>query len=57
MALRKECMDGFFNDAVAARLQYFTFPLELIGLSLALIEVRIPKTAEYLTRQIEKQAA
>ncbi len=47
-------MESFFNEAVAARLQYVTFPLELIGLTLALIEVRFPKAAAYLTRQIER---
>ena len=49
-------MEYFFNEAVAARLQYLTFPLELIGLTLALIEIRFPKAAEYLTRQIERLA-
>ena len=47
-------METFFNESVAASLQYFTFPLELIGVTLALIELRFPKTAAYLTRQIER---
>lgn len=47
-------MENFFNEIMAARLQYVTFPLELIGLTLALIEVRFPKVAAYLTRQIER---
>lgn len=47
-------METFFNETIAARLQYVTFPLELIGLTLALIEVRFPKAAAYLTRQIER---
>ncbi len=47
-------MGTFFNETIAAYLQYVTFPLELIGLSLALIEVRFPKVAAYLTRQIER---
>ena len=47
-------METFFNETIAARLQYVTFPLELIGLTLALIEVRFPKVATYLTRQIER---
>jgi len=50
-------MGTFFNEAVAASLQYVTFPLELIGLTLALIEVRFPKSAAYLTRQIERLSA
>jgi len=29
-----------FNENTAALLQYFTFPLEFIGITLALIEVR-----------------
>jgi len=46
----------FFNEIVAARLQYVTFPLELVGFSLALIEVRFPKAAAYLTRHVERLA-
>lgn len=49
-------MDGFFNEAVAARLQYVTFPLEAIGLTLALIELRYPRAAAWLTRRIERLA-
>ena len=47
-------METFFNQTIAAYLQYVTFPLELIGLSLALIEVRFPEVAANLTRQIER---
>ncbi|MEM1433437.1 MAG: hypothetical protein AAGG11_05230 [Pseudomonadota bacterium] len=50
-------MGTFFNEAVAAGLQYVTFPLELTGLALALIEVRFPKLAAYLTQQIEQLSA
>lgn len=46
-------MESFFNETIAAGLQYVTFPLELIGLALALIEVRFPEVAAYLTRRIE----
>lgn len=46
-------MESFLDVATAARLQYVTFPLELIGLALALIEVRFPKLADRITRQIE----
>lgn len=49
-------MEFVFNENLAARLQYLTLPLELIGLSLALIEIRFPRAAEYLTRQIERLA-
>ena len=47
-------METFFSETIAAYLQYVTFPLELIGLSLALIEVRFPEVAANLTRQIER---
>lgn len=50
-------METFFNETVAAGLQYVTFPLELIGLTLALIEVRFPRLAAYLTQQIEQLSA
>lgn len=47
-------MESFFSETVAARLQYVTFPLELTGLLLALVEVRFPALAQKLTRQIER---
>lgn len=50
-------MTSIFNETIAARLQYVTFPLELIGLALALIEVRFPTTAAWLTRQIGRLAS
>ncbi len=50
-------MGSFFNESVAASLQYVTLPLELVGLTLALIEVRFPNTAANLTRQIERLSA
>jgi|GEM_PF-1365928 len=50
-------METLFNETVAAGLQYVTFPLELIGLTLALIEVRFPRVAEQLTQQIERLSA
>jgi hypothetical protein len=46
-------MEVLFKESLAARLQYVTFPLELIGFTLALIEVRFPKAAAYLTGRIE----
>ena len=48
---------GFFNESAATTLQYFSFPLEVIGLTLALIELRFPATAARLTRLIEGLAA
>ena len=32
----------FFSNAISSTLQYYTFPLELVGLTLAAIEVRYP---------------
>ena len=49
-------MELIFDETLAARLQYLTLPLELIGLTLALIEIRFPKAADYLTRRIERLA-
>ena len=42
----------FFSDNVAFTLQYFTFPLELIGLTLATIEVRYPGKARAIAQYI-----
>jgi hypothetical protein len=42
-------MDGIFSNDVSNTLQYFTFPLEAIGLTLATIEVRFPGTARWIT--------
>ena len=50
-------METLFNETVAAGLQYVTFPLELIGLTLALIEVRFPALAANLTQKIEQLSA
>lgn len=50
-------METLFNETVAAGLQYVTFPLELIGLTLALIEVRFPTLAANLTQKIEQLSA
>ena len=46
----------FFNPSTAATLQYISFPLEVIGLTLALIEVRFPTTAARMTRTVERLA-
>lgn len=40
---------------MATTLQYYTFPLELIGLTLATIEVRFPRTAKRLAKYINKR--
>jgi hypothetical protein len=51
-------MDGFFSAEISNTLQLFTFPLEVIGLSLAAIEVRFPMLAarmgEFMLRDYEK---
>ena len=35
----------FFNNETATLLQYFSFPLEVVGFSLAMIEIRFPALA------------
>ncbi len=50
-------MENLLSEALASSLQYATFPLELIGVALALIEIRLPKVAAYLTTQIERLSA
>ena len=35
----------FFSNEIASMLQYFTFPLEVVGLTLATIEMRFPVMA------------
>ena len=34
---------AFFSNEISAVLQYFTFPLEVAGLTLAAIEFRFPE--------------
>jgi hypothetical protein len=41
-----DAMDGIFSNEISNTLQYFTFPLEVIGLTLAAIEVRFPVLAK-----------
>ena len=36
---------GLSRNEIAATLQYFTFPLEVVGLTLAVIEIRFPSSA------------
>jgi len=36
---------SLFNDSIATQLQYVTLPLELVGLALAYIELRLLNTA------------
>jgi len=45
----------FFSNDFAYTLQYFTFPLEVIGLTLAAIEVRYPDGARVITRVVAFQ--
>ena len=45
-----------FSNEVAYSLQYFTFPLEVIGLSLAAIEVRFPTTARNIAEYLDRLA-
>ena len=46
-----------FSNEIAATLQYFTFPMEVVGLTLATIEVRFPEVAGrlngYLLKDLE----
>ena len=44
---------GFFSNEFASTLQYFTFPLEVVGLMLAAIEVRSPTIAAAITSSIK----
>jgi hypothetical protein len=43
-----------FNEDTAAFLQYFTFPLEVIGISLALIEVRFQNLTRRLNLRLKR---
>ena len=47
----------FFNNDVAFTLQYFTFPLEVVGLMLATIEVRFPEVAARISQFIKHEWA
>jgi len=44
---------AFFSNEIASTLQYFTFPLEVVGLMLATIEVRSPTMAAAITSSIK----
>ena len=44
---------AFFSNEIASILQYFTFPLEVIGPTLATIEVRFPTIAMTITSSIK----
>ena len=48
-------MDSFFSDQISNSLQMFTFPLEVIGLTLATIEVRYPGTARLISTLVAFQ--
>lgn len=45
----------FFSNEFASTLQYFTFPLEVVGLTLAAIELRYPAQARIITRVVAFQ--
>ena len=47
---------AFFQPEFASTLQYFTFPLEVIGLTLATIEVRFPSTTRSIASLLSKAA-
>ena len=49
-------MNKFFDPVIAGHLQLVTFPLEVIGVALALIEVRFPRATAWLTQRIERLA-
>ncbi len=46
---------AFFSNEIAYTLQYFTFPLEIIGLTMASIEVRYPDKAVLISRIVSFQ--
>jgi len=45
---------AFFTNEMASTLQYFTFPMEVIGLTLATIEMRFPEVARQLNGYLLK---
>jgi hypothetical protein len=48
-------MDGIFSNEISNTLQMFTFPLEVLGLTLAAIEVRYPQAAKLITHVVAFQ--
>ncbi|MCZ6643805.1 MAG: hypothetical protein O7F71_19695 [Gammaproteobacteria bacterium] len=47
----------FFNNDLAVTLQYFTFPLEMVGITLATIEVRFGKLTEKINNLLTIQVS
>lgn len=45
----------FFDSEIADTLQYFTLPIEMLGLFLASIEVRFPSTAKRIGDSMHRQ--
>ena len=43
-----------FSNEIASTLQYFTFPLEVVGLTLATIEVRFPLMARQISEWVAR---
>lgn len=54
--LRDDLLNGFLDPTTAALLQYLTFPMEVAGFTLALIEVRFPAAAQRIARAIARLA-
>ena len=46
---------ALFSNEISNTFQYFTFPMEVVGLTLALIEVRFPRVAEGIVNAINLQ--
>ena len=46
-------VDGMFSNEISNTLQYITFPLEVVGLTLAAIEVRFPNVARRIEAFLE----
>ena len=47
---------GFFNLDTANLLQFFTFPLELLGLTLAAIEIKVPSLRLRISKYVREIA-
>ena len=47
-------MNDMFTNAIADTVQLFSLPLEVVGLALALIEVRLPTIAGKITTEINR---
>jgi len=43
---------AFFNNELSSILQYFTFPIEVTGFTLATIEISFPRVADQITNRV-----